>query len=219
MKHKANYKRKVVRERDDGELTAVKQKQRNPIVSLPDITATPIYMRYIRYITASQITTGQLNVNNLLDQFMVQVSTALGVCYVKALRIKAIRFLAPVTTQGTSVTLKITPVGVDSSANNYNSVPETYMDTSSSIDIPAYIKLKPSLSTPLGSWHYSNSVSSAVMLVTCPAGTTMDILYEFILNSEFGASSYTNTLVTGTVGDMYSRNIITNFVPQVANLR
>ncbi len=222
-KNKANYKTKnkrppLDREAADGHNLIVKQDVRHPIIALPEISPSPVYRQSRRFIASSAVN-GNLTIANLLDQFMIQVSTALGVSYVKALRVAKLKLLAPVQTQGTSVQLKVQPIGIDSGNNSFSGVPETYQDTSASIDVPAYLELKPKIDTPLGSWHFSVNVDLALLYIVAPQGTTFDIVFEFILNNEAAASSYTNTLVTGTVGTLYSRNIVTNFVPQSATVK
>jgi len=107
------------------------------------------------------------------------------------------------------------PLATDSSINSFNSVPETYIDTSASIDIPAYLSLTPSIKTPLGSWHMSTTVSINLLQVILPAGTTMDITFEWIgRESQTGASGYTRVIAAGTAGKTYAATILTNLVPQ-----
>jgi hypothetical protein len=211
-------RKNVGHERESGLEYAVKQNQKHPIICLPEVTVAPVFTKYQRFITDTQVNSN-ITIANCLDQFMVQVSTALGICYVKAFRIKKIRLLSPVTTQGSSVLASITPAGVDSANNSFSGIPETYLDTSASIDIPAYIKLTPSMESPLGSWHWSTTTSVNLFTIICPPGSTLDILFEYILNTEGTASAYSNSLVTGTVGTLYSRNIGGTFTPLTANLR
>jgi len=219
QKHKANKKKSKKIESDNGELNhVVKQSKRFPIVSLPDITSSPVRESYRRYITTSAGATS-LSIYNLHNQFLFAVSAILAYPTHTAVRIKKIRLLAPVTTQGTSVTLKAQPVTIDTSDNCFNTVPETYTDTSTSIDIPAYLSLTPSMDTPLGSWHYTVNIDKDLVLLTYPAGTTMDILLEYVENlNSFYAPTYSNVLAGATAGQIYCRKVAVNFTPvSIAN--
>lgn len=215
-KSNANYKKKKRPQQGlearDGGVEVGKQNARHPILALPEFNNAPINQKCVRFVASSAIA-ANLTIQNCLDQFMMQVSTALGVCYIRAFRIKLLRILSPVQTQGTSVTVLVRPIAVDGGNNSFNAVPESFADTSASIDVPAFIKIKPKIDTPLGSWHFSNTTDANLVSVVAPLGSTMDIIFEYILNNEYVASTYTNTLVSGTVGTLYSRNVLGSFVP------
>jgi len=161
-------------------------------------------MEYKRFINnANPIVAQPLQINDLAGCFTVATSATLGHSYARAFRIKKIRMLAPVTTQGTSVTCQIIPFGIDTGNNSFSSVPEAFMDTSASIDVPAYVSLSPSIETPLGAWHYSTGVNQQLATITAPPGTTLDILFEYILfNSTPGISTYTRVLTGATIGQL-----------------
>ena len=210
-----NRKQSTKTLRSDGEEIVMKQRQLNPIVCLPEIIQAPIYKQWRRFVNNGGAVSGSLTIAHLLSQFMVAVTSVLGISYVRAVRIRQLRILSPVQTQGTSVTLRLQPNGVDAGNNSFNTVPETFIDTSASIDIPAYIFLKPAIDTPLGSWHFSNTTSSNLMLITCPQGSTMDIQFEYILNTESTAATYTVVIAAATAGTLFSQTILTNFIPSV----
>jgi hypothetical protein len=174
--------------------------------------------KWRRFVANGGAVNGALQISDLLNQFLFAATANLGISYVRAIRIRRIRILSPVTTQGTSVSLRLQPVTNDSNNNSFVSIPETYIDTSASIDVPAYIELSPSIQSPLGAWHYStNTTAIQLVLITCPAGTTMDIAFDYILNHENVASVYTQSIV-GVQGTMFSRSILTNFMPLVLNV-
>ncbi len=201
-------------EHDNGQVIKNSRK-RFPVVSLPEIVTSPIYQRWQRYVQGNA-TGASITIGGILQAFMIASSTTNLVCYVKAVRIKKIRVLAPVTTQGTSVSLLLRPNMVDTGSNNFNAVPEVYLDTSASIDIPAYISLEPSLDTPLGSWHMSTATSGNLVYIEAPVGSTMDILFEFILNTSDTASALNATVGGATAGTLYTR-YINNFQPLGVN--
>ena len=212
---KVNQKRKKNLDQDEtGELTRVNAGKRFPIISLPEIVTTPILQCYRRFIATSAVS-GNIAIADLLNQFTFATTSVLGYPYCRQVRLKKIRALTPVTTQGTSVLLSMTPIGIDSSSNCFNAVVETYIDTSASIDVPAYIHLTPSLKTPLGSWHFNNTTTNNLLAVIFPAGTCVDILLEFIPTwSTISAPAYTRVLAAATVGKTYAAPILTNLIPQ-----
>jgi hypothetical protein len=210
---KANRK-KVVKLRDDGEEIRIKQDQKHPIICLPEIVDAPIQRCWRRFV-ASAAVSGSVTIADLLNQFMVAYTTTSGSCYVRALRIKAIRLLCPVTSQGTSISCQIQPNTTDGTNNSFSAVPENFRDTSASIDVPAYLYLKPSIDTPLGAWHYSTAVSTNLFLLIAPSGSTMDIQFEYILGNQSVITTFTQTIAAATPGTLFSRAILTNFTPLV----
>jgi hypothetical protein len=219
---KHNVKRKALpQQREDGLLPMMQsQNKRFPIVSLPEIITVPRHHLVVRYINNGSAVNFNFSDLSCAQILMIAVTSTSLVSMIKACRIKKIRALSPVTTQGTSVTLSMTPSGVDNATNNFNALPETFTDTSASIDIPAYICLKPSISTPLGSWHLSDSgvANQNLLTIIAPAGTTLDIFYEFTLN-QIGANTSPALVVAGaTVGTVYTRPLAgANLVPQSVN--
>jgi hypothetical protein len=200
---------------EDGEESLVKQNTRHPIVCLPEFKRLPMNTVVKRFVCNGGAVSGTIAITDLLNQFMVVSTSVLGICFIKAVRIKCLKLLAPVQTQGTSVECTLQPSTTDGSNNSFNSVPEKYSDTSASIDIPAYLKLKPSIDTPLGSWHFSSTVTTGLVTITAPQGSTMDLTLEYMLNTEGIVSPYTVVIAAATSGTLFSRNILTNFVPLV----
>lgn len=222
MQSKQNYnktnrkrsKKIVVIEKQNGELAKTNSgSKRNPIVSLPEIITSPCYQVYRRFITQGQIN-GTIGIFDMLNQFLVATTSILAYPYVSAVRIKKIRLLAPVTTQGSSVFVSMRPSALDSNQNSFNSVPELYIDSSASIDVPAYLSLTPSIDTPFGSWHRPINTNLQVVEVVAPAGSTMDILFEFIVAAASTAKTYSQTVSGAVAGNMYAQNMLTNFQPQ-----
>lgn len=215
---KANSKRKEKVIDDSGNLVAKTNNKRFPIVSLPEIPVNVRIQSYRRFIATASVS-GTINISDCLNQFMISTTAIALKPYIKAFRIKKVRILAPVTTQGTSVTVSMFPLGVDGTGNSFNSVPETFLDTSASIDIPAYLALSPTLDTPFGSWHYNTTVDAGLVNITAPSGSTMDILFEYILiASVSGAGAYSRTVAGATAGTMYSAAVLTSFNPVGVNV-
>jgi hypothetical protein len=217
---KANKKKKkIIVESETGMLAKVNASNRNPIICLPEIVTNPILTVYRRFV-ANGAVSGTIQISDLHNQFCTAVTSTAGFPIHRMIRLKKIRCLSPVTSQGTSVTLTMLPNTVDTGQNNFNAVPELYLDTSASIDIPAYLSLTPSLQTPLGSWHSSNtSVNSNLMQLVCPSGSTLDILFELILRSDIpnAGSSYQRTIAAAIIGVQYAAPILTNLQPAGVN--
>jgi len=210
-------KQEILMNEDSGILSQHNKELKRPIVSIPEIVTSPTYLQYRRFINNGGAIAGALAISDLLNQFCVATTTVLVYPYVRAIRIKKIRLLSPVTQQGTSVTLSLLPVAIDTGNNSFNSVPELYVDTSASIDVPAYLSLTPSTKTPLGSWHFNTTVNGNLLQITCPAGTTMDILFEYVLNLSALTPTYSRTISSGFAGTLYAAPILTNFLPVGVN--
>jgi hypothetical protein len=212
-KSKHNKKQKV-HESATGLDIVHTQNKRSPTTFLPEVTISPMFQCKKRFI-AQNPAFGNITIADFLNQFLFAVSTTSTYCYVKAVRLVKICALCPITTQGTSIVMSMQPAAIDSSDNCFNAVPEKYLDTSSSIDYPAYISLKPSITTPLGSWHMSNTTSSALLVVNFPVGSVVDMTFEYIMNDNFAPSTYLVGSTGLTLGQMYGRTILSALVPQV----
>jgi len=215
-----NKKKKKEHGEDSGIVSISNSNKRQPIIALPEINTSPILQTYRRFVNNGGAVNGELFISDLLKQFTFATTAVLLAAYVRAVRIKKIRILAPVTTQGTSVTLKAMPFGYDAGQNCFSAVPEVILDTSASIDVPAYIDLSPSKETPLGSWHYATTVDLALLSIECPPGSTMDILFEYVLavtSDSQPSPFYTRTVAGATPAALYAGTMISVFVPQGVN--
>lgn len=181
---------------------------------LPPIKANPLWAYTRRYVASSTVSY-DIKISDILNSSLFSTTTIVAYPIGRAIRIRKIRWLTPVTTQGTTVTLTVTPATADSANNSFTSLPQTYVDTSASIDRPAYISLKPSLDSPLGSWHLSTTVDKNLLSVNCPTGTTMDIFVEVLPNFSAAPLGYSQAIV-GSTATMYVK-MIGNFVPQGVN--
>jgi hypothetical protein len=177
---------------------------------LPPMSPNASFVIKRRYI-ANGATSGAIVISDLFNSWVVASTTILGHPIGRAYRLKKISILSPVTTQGTTVLLQMTPNSTESTSNSFNSMPEAYVDTSCSIDKPAFISLKPSEMSPFGSWHVvAQSATPNIIAVVCASGSVMDLTIEIIANN--GAdTTYSTVLVGATAGVSYARSILTNF--------
>lgn len=215
---KFNRPHKEAKEDADGMISVSNSNRREPIISLPEIVQNPIQEVYRRYVCSAGVN-GFITIYDLLNQFLFATSSTTAYSTVQAVRIKKIRVLSPITTQGTTTVVSLMPTGRDTTNNNFNSLNQQYTDSSTSIDVPAYLSLNPSVQTPFGSWHLNTNVDSNLLTINCPAGTTMDILYEFI-NRQPASMVLTPTYVVTTTGMttavLYCKYIL-GFVPVAVN--
>jgi hypothetical protein len=181
-----------------------------------ELKATPIWQFKRRYIAQAAITSS-LSILGILNSAIVAQTTVLGSSLVRAIRIKKIRIWVPVTTQGTPVSVRLTPSGADSSNNSFSDLPETIQDTSISIDRPAFVSYKPSVDHPSGFWHYATTTSIPLVDIACNIGAVMDVDFEAVLAFYGAVGTFTTVLVGATPGNLYARNVLTDFVPQGVN--
>lgn len=181
-----------------------------------ELTATPVWQYVRRYLCASAVSSS-LTINDLNNSAIMASTTVVGFSLNRATRIKRIRIWCPLTTQGTSVTVTLTPSSVDSANNSFIDFPKTISDTTISIDRPAYIDYRPDLNHPSGSWHIANTVNINLMSIVAPIGSIIDLHLESILNFSNTQSGYAATLVGATAGQMYVRTILGSAIPVGVN--
>ena len=166
----------------------------------------------VRYAASASISSS-ITIANLLGTRVMAATTTTGYSPYFALRLRRLKIWAPVTTQGTPVTIALTPVGVETTTNCYADIPETQTATSDTLDWPAYIDYKPHELHPSGSWHQTNTTSLALIGFTCPQGSIMDLKIEAMYATGNAPLGYVATLVGATVGTNYSLKIASNLVP------
>lgn len=182
-----------------------------------EIKSAPIWQYKRRYIAQANIA-GSLMISDLLRSAIVSQTAVLGNSMLRAVRVKKIRIWVPVTTQGTPVSVRLTPTGIDSGINSFSDIPETIYDTSISIDRPAFVSYKPAELHPSGSWHASTAVDLNLVAITCNQGAVMDVDYEAILNFTGPLLGFTQVMVGAVPGGMYCMAAISNFIAQAVNI-
>lgn len=181
-----------------------------------EIKTTPIWQFKRRYYAQAAIT-GSFFIADALNSAIVAQTAVLGNSIHRAIRIKKVRIWTPITTQGTAVTVRLTPNSVDAGNNSFTDIPEAIADTSISIDRPAFVSFKPKENHPSGSWHLSTTVNTNLFEIIANIGSVMDIDYESILNFSGPLLGFTQVLAAAVPGTLYVRNAMTNFVPLFVN--
>lgn len=179
---------------------------------VPDYT---FRRRYILNATTSYLFVQQDGHN----QFLVATTSILANSYALMWRIVSISIWAPITSIGASGNCSIFPQSIDASNNSFNDKAIVEMDSTTSADRPARLKVVTSPLTPLGSWHYTTStaLSGGLFQISATAGATVDIVFDVVINQSSTTSPYSTAIVGGTAGTLYARPFGTHFVPQNVN--
>ncbi len=166
-----------------------------------------------RYVATGANTAAAISIASVCGSLIMAATTTLGYSLFDSIRIKRIRFWAPVTTIGTPVTITLAPIAVETTVNCYADVSVIKSDTAITIDRPAYIEHAPLVTEPSGSWHRVTATSISLINLAYPAGATMDVEYEATFDLTGGPTGFTATLVAATVGSLYCRALTTELVP------
>lgn len=119
-------------------------------------------------------------------------------------RLRRICAWAPVTTAGTPVTVML-KYADDPASNTQSGAPRTVSDTSISYDRPAYACLEPPKdNTSIFSQWMDSSLTTNVLVVVLPAGTTIDFYFNFIID-DIGVTSAGPTVAGATAGTIYHK--------------
>jgi len=144
---------------------------------------------------------------------MAQLSAMLGIIATGAttsvfladqFRLRRTCVWAPVATAGTPVTCMLKYVD-DPASNTQSGAPRTVSDTSISFDRPAYCCLEPPKdNTSIFSQWFDSSLTTAVIAVVLPAGSTIDFYFNFIID-DIGVTTAGPTLIATTAGTVYHK--------------
>jgi hypothetical protein len=199
------------------ELKNISSERRLPYEVRPrELVLNPKY-RFIRRFVATGAISSFLTIAHLFSCFITAATTVLGYSPFSAIRLVCIKFWGPPASVGTDITMNITPIQVETDLNSYGDIPFTYSDTSTDITRPCFVGFIPAKDTPSGSWHYSTTTSVQLINVQIPTACCMDLILEGIPNIVENPKGFTQTLVGATVGAVYCRPILTNFIPVGVN--
>lgn len=180
-----------------------------------ELKPNPIIQYKVRYQAVSAISALEYAIYNVVTSKIVSTTATVGISLLKAARIKRVQMWAAVATQGTPVVVSLLPSGEDPGNNSFSDLPDKILDTSISIDKPAYIDYRPKVDHPSGSWHFSNTVTNGLFLISCPSGTIIDVDFEAILNMSEPVATTVITLAGATAGTLYTANAFTNLAVAV----
>lgn len=206
---------------ESGDLTHTVVKTKGKIPKEPkgvDLIPT-LHMRR-RYFATSAVS-GQFLQSDGHNQFLVAVTTILAYSYVQTWRIVSVTIWSPPPSVGGTGYCELQPSGSDTGVNNFNDLPVVVHDSTTSVDTPARVMMTTSPDTPVGSWHYTVTTGNNTSLfnIGCSSGSTVDIVFELVLNQNFGPSNWTQAIAGANVGELYARKFAGgNLNPQVQNV-
>jgi len=184
-----------------------------PYLGPPAFISQEVRSIRIRTIASAAITAGTITMIQLAGMLGI-TSTATGAGSASALwsdqfRLKRVLVWGPVATAGTPVTVQLKYVD-DPPSNTQSGAPRTVSDTSVSFDRPAYVCLQPPKdNSSIYSQWMDSSLTTGVIVLTCPAGANVDFFFNFILDDQ-GATSAGPTITAASIaGQFYHRSITT----------
>jgi hypothetical protein len=147
-----------------------------------------------------------------LSAFLGVIATAATTCQFLCdqFRLRRVCVWAPVTTQGTPVTVMLKwaddPNGVSSSGP-----PKTVSDTSSSVDKYAYACLEPPSGMKGATSYFTqwqdSSLTTPLVVCTAPIGSIIQFWFNWILD-DIGATTSGPTIAGATAGNVYHKSIV-----------
>jgi hypothetical protein len=97
-------------------------------------------------------------------------------------------------------------------SEDFETPPLTKSDTSISFDLPAFLDMRPPRNSLNSKWH-SSGLTDAICVVSCPAGTTLDIELDWVLCDGVDVPPVNGpVLIAATAGVVY-HHPFSNFVP------
>jgi len=162
-------------------------------------------------VTAAAI--NSITFQNLLDTVLVATTAVAGTDLFQAVRVRRVRVWA-VPALGTSASVSVEFSGVTTGVVGDQAI---HTDTSMGIQ-PAHVDAVPN-STSLAR-DFQLSSSAIAFLITCPAGSVVDVELDYRSQYLFANAAAQNALVAATAGVQYLRGLdglataTSNFVPE-----
>jgi hypothetical protein len=154
-------------------------------------------------VAASTITATQLA--GMLGVIAVTTTTSSFLC--DQFRLRRICIWGAVATAGTQVTCTL-KYADDPASNTQSGAPRTQSDSSVSFDRPAYVCLEPPKdNTSIFSQWSDSSLTTAWVVLTCPAGAIIDFHFNWILD-DIGATTAGPTLIGAVPGQVYHKSFV-----------
>lgn len=174
----------------------------------PTFSSTPVRYGKIRGITSTAFSSRGWTLQEICSYCAGIIPTAAVNSTPKHLaqsfKFKRVTVWGPVATAGTSVTTELRFPG-SASSDGTTSPSVTSSDSSVSFDRPAFSTLKPKKFSFQGQWFTPTTVGFNLFELTCPAGSIVDIEFDFIVCEDGGpyAAAVLTGGVTLTIGEVY----------------
>lgn len=197
----ANYNK--TRGRSAKQRQSKTQRHRSPPDFQPEIAVGTV----IRYKASQAITSGQIQVSDLLRSYFIATTSTIGYSILAAVKVKRVEVwgamasdLSPIT-----VSVEFNSDGVETGARKVS-----HSDSSMGVT-PAFVSAKPVKDSIAGKWQGENSTQN-LFLVTCSANSIMDIHVTLVFKNDEDPSG--NFGISGAVaGKLYCRKVATYFIP------
>jgi len=187
---------------------------------IPRIDNDPIYKRSIMYQTTGAVN-GQFTLQSGIIQFMWATNATTVIPGINMYRIRRIRAWSNVGGSTNEGYCEITPLGEDTALNNFNSPPQTFVDTTNSATYTAHLDVRMKENRPSGSWHNAITLNTGEPLfqLVCSNNTSVIIDFEVLFGfSQPQGGSFSQLVVGATTGQWYARQPIINLNPVGLNV-
>jgi hypothetical protein len=187
-----------------GSLMKIERMDHPPQINGYEVT----HKNRFRFTVTAATALSQISFQNLLDTFVIAATATAGFDFFDIVKIRAIEVWgqAALGTPSTITVAFVTGTGDRS----------IHTDTSLGVK-PAYVKAVPSEKSLASFWQVS--AAGAAFLITCPAGSVVDLSLSFKTAEELAPVATQNALAGATVGQNYFRGMdglafaATNFPP------
>ncbi len=162
--------------------------------------------------TASGAVSAAFNYNQLAGLLgVISTAATTSVFWTNVFRMRRIIIWGPVTTAGTPVAVNLS---WDNTAQDFESPPTKFSDTSISFDWPAFVDQAPPKGSLSSKWHGSAQTDLCFNL-DCPQGSTVEFDFDFVLNDD-SIPLVGPVLIGATLGQLYHKSV-NNLTPQGVN--
>jgi len=186
---------------------------------IPRVDNDPIYRRSIMYQTTGAVN-GSFTLQSGIIQFMWASNATTVIPGINMYRIRRVRAWSNVGGSTNEGYCEITPLGEDSSQNNFNTPPQTFVDTTNSATYTAHLDVRMKEGHPSGSWHQATTLNTGQPLfqLVCSNNTSLIIDYEILFGFSQTPGNFSQLVVGATPYQWYCRQPIINLNPVGVNL-
>jgi len=181
---------------------------------VPVTNSDPI-VKISRLFQATGAVNGAWTLQSGIIQFMVASSVNLVIPAINMYRIKRIRMWSNIGGSGNEGYCELTPMAEDTSLNNFNSPPKTYVDSTNSTTYTAHLDVKFNVDTPSGSWHQTATINTGQLLfqIICSSNTTIMVDFEVLFGFSQVPNNFSQAVSSATPYSWYARQPVTNLMP------
>lgn len=167
------------------------------------LSATVQVDKVIRFKAATAMSAAVVAITDLLDLFCVATSATAAYQLPSAVKLRRIEMWAPPASDSSSVVLSIEDVVSASGVGGPSRIKE---DVSMGATRPAHVTWKPAPGSTQSMWG-STVVSGALVEITGPAGTVIDVHLSWVLQDGESPLTVSGVVAGATVGRVYIRSL------------